>query len=163
MIFIVTCYIPLQLQNHSFNQRMVWKWCCWDNKGYKKFKSNGRVVIDVEIQETLGSLSVVFGFWTSSTLSRSVLFVVSCFYCYCICYQYWSQELNPFQLIFTVSFIVLLSNHCPMQVKEGRGVERSFTGSTPPHTFCACPKPGTCSSVDVFVCLFIVIRFTLSQ
>ena len=50
----------------------------------------------------------------------------------------------------------------PLSQVRGR-VEISLTGLTPPHTLCACPKPGTCSPVDVFVCLFIVIRFTLSQ
>ena len=50
----------------------------------------------------------------------------------------------------------------PLSQVRGR-VEISLTGLTPPHTLCACPKPGTCSPVDVFVCLFIVIRFTFSH
>ena len=43
--------------------------------------------------------------------------------------------------------------------KHGR-VEISLIGVTPPQILCACPKPGTCSPVDVFVYLFIVIRFS---
>ena len=49
----------------------------------------------------------------------------------------------------------------PLSQVRGR-VERSQTCLTPPHTLCACPKPGTCSPVVVVVFMFLllfVLRF----
>ena len=39
-----------------------------------------------------------------------------------------------------------------LKMTPGLGESRPLT---PPHTVCACPKPGTCSPVVVVVCLFI--------
>ena len=63
---------------------------------------------------------------------------------------------TDFYSLFNCCFVT------PLSPVRGR-VEISLTGLTPPHTLCACPNPGTCSPVGVFVRLFIVIRFTLSQ
>ena len=45
----------------------------------------------------------------------------------------------------------------PLSQVRGR-VKRSLTGLTPPHTLCACPKPGTCNPVlSLFNCLLLFV------
>ena len=82
------------------------------------------------------------------------------YYSFICCFLYQSQELNlnstDFYGLFNCCAVV------PLSQVRGR-VERSLTGLTPPHTLCACPKPGTCSSVVVvvFYCsLFMLLIVT---
>ena len=67
-----------------------------------------------------------------------------------------SQELNlnstDFYGLFYCCAVV------PLSQVRGR-VERSLTGLTPPHTLCACPKPGTCNPEVVVV--FFIVNFNL--
>ena len=108
-------------------------------------KSSGRVLIDVEKQENLGSYQLFPGFeLVDSNCEYS--FEVGAFCC--ILFSVLISRVKPistgFYSLFYCCFVT------PLSQVRGR-VERSLTGLTPPQTLCACPKPGTCNPVVVVV------------
>ena len=115
-------------------------------------KSSGRVLIDVEIQENVGSYQLFPGFeLADSNCEYSFEVGASCcvlFYLLLYLFSVLISRVKPISTDFYSLFYRCFVT--PLSQVRGR-VERSLTGLTPPHTLCACPKPGTCNPVVVVV------------